>query len=185
MKLLLIRHSIRETTDDADCSISTEGIVLIEKRCDEILKYITLDKNVKLLSSPFKRAIETAMCITSKFSNLENIIIEPLLHETIFNSCMSEKLSKPMMQYIKMESSETWLDINNRCQQFLNKIVKMDSDVLAVTHGGVLNGILTVVNPHYKFSKIETDPNKYIPKYADYVLLEYNDEKWTISRMNF
>ena len=183
MKLLLIRHSIREINDESDCSISMDGIKLIDDRFQEIMnccKFV----NPVILSSPFKRTIDTAICIASKINRKSNIIIEQLLHETIYHSKMQEKLSDPLSRYIDCKI-ETHDDILNRSIQFLDKIkIKNNTDTIAITHGGVINSILSLVDPNHK-SCFETDPDKYVPRYLDYVLLEYNDAKWIICYKNF
>lgn len=186
-KIILVRHTIRETTDESDCSISDAGIELINKRCAEMLNQVALD-NFIIVTSPFKRTIETAMCISS-CTKERSIIIDPLLHETILHEGMSNKLSKSTLQYINRTTPETWDDIKERCKQFLNKMAlnkTMCGDVFAVTHGGVINVMLEIVDPSYRFDRNEKDPNKYIPRYMDYAILELaSDDKWRVLYRNF
>lgn len=202
MKLILIRHSIRQDIKGTDCSISDDGIKLIDERANDILQYIEPSSiphqgvKIALLSSPFKRTIETAMCLATHFKDyLPDIVIEPLLHETLFNNRMTRYIHESVIRYSRGNSEklldknryETWNDIRLRCIKFLYKIVEgeLGTTVVAVTHGGIINMILTIVDPKYKFDIYESDPTKYVPKYFDYVVLKYENSKWNIEYKNF
>ena len=191
MKLILIRHSIRSDTANTDCSITDDGIKLIDDRAYDIFKHIE-GRPIAFMSSPFKRTFETTMCLATHLDPLPNIIIEPLLHETLFGNWMEKYIHHSLIRYSRMSSDklkiskkyenkyETWSDVKLRCKQFLKKIVDLDyKTVVAVTHGGIINSMLSVVDPTYSFDRGVSNPAKYIPDYCDYIVLSYKDGKWS------
>jgi broad specificity phosphatase PhoE len=213
MRLILVRHSIRKDNGNTDCSISTDGIKLIDDRAHDILKYID-DPNVIFLSSPFRRTIETAMCLCTNFSTnwlpklskfdqsdkcttvfeVPDIVVEPLLHETMFNRWMDINIPKPVIMYSRASSDklknsgryETWSDIVLRCKKFLDKVIKRNQKItLAITHGGIINAVLLSIDATYVFDMKQSNPAKYIPGYLDYVVLEYESEKWRVAYRSF
>ena len=76
MNLYLVRHSIAENISidikDFDRALTDEGKFVISKASEEWSKYIS-DVEV-ILTSPLKRALETAEIISSNIKSPHNII---------------------------------------------------------------------------------------------------------------
>lgn len=191
MRLVLIRHSIRQDVGDTDCSITEEGIRLVDDRAEEIMKYV--GPNPDILTSPFRRAVETAMCLARRVKS--EITIDPILHETLFHRGMTRNLPASLTRYISQttpqlsEGFETWASIGQRCRRFLANVAERDRDVVAVSHGGIINTVLALIDPTYRFDTQCSDPTLYVPRYCDYLVLETGDvddpTKWTIVHRNF
>jgi len=187
MKVVVIRHSIRNDTGETDCSITNEGIKLIDNKIIELSTLVDFD-NVTIITSPFKRTIETSQCIAKHASPDTNIIMDRLLHETFLSKQMMEKLPKILLEYCGTKY-ETWSDIKERCSKFLNKIQgsKIKTDIIAITHGGIVNSILSIVDPSYKFEQKYITADKYVPGYCGYIVIELdeNTRKWSVIKKNF
>jgi broad specificity phosphatase PhoE len=190
MQVILIRHSIRETYDETDCGITVEGIKLVEDRMTEVKKFITNDNN-KILVSPFKRTIETGLCIAGTLSNI-TIEIEPILHEALLNSHMIVGTPLPLFKYLNKEknlnSVESWNDIRERSEKILDTFVeKMEenTNLIAVTHGGIINMIIDIIDPNFIFNVNMADPKNYVPAFCDYAILSYDNSKWSCVYRNF
>ena len=102
IRLVLCRHSIRQSTTEVDCSITEEGVSLIDERMDDIKQFIT---NPSIIyTSPYKRTLETSFCIESHFDSKPQIIIENGIRETIFHKKLIENLDSPLKKLIKNNS---------------------------------------------------------------------------------
>ena len=125
---------------------------------EEILRTgMTLEK---VYTSPLKRALETAMLISGRKSS--ECIIDDRLREMAFGSLEGEKYYHPgdsaevmnnmrtflgrPSQYLPPEGGESFYEILDRTAQFLadlrEKERKTEGNILIVTHGALLHGIL-------------------------------------------
>ena len=188
MRLIICRHSIRECTTESDCSISAEGVTLINNRMEEIKSYIKGEVTT-ILTSPYKRTIETSYCISNNLINKPIISICMELRETVFNSNQIDKLPISLRELINTDNKfDTWDTIYDRAKQFLDNITILNNNtIFAVTHGAPINAIIKTVLPTYTFDDTNANPTTYVPKYFDYAVLEYDfqNEKWQIIYKNF
>jgi len=182
MRVLVIRHSIRENNQE-DCSISHEGVKLINSKTDEIREH--LNYPYIIYTSPYKRTIQTAMCIANNFDCDCNIIIDKKLHETLFDKNNMLNQETQIVSSFVNKTQESWSDVKKRCEELLIQCVNVlielktcetgSDNIILVTHGGVVNMLLQLVCPEYTFDKNEKNPDKYIPKYCDY---DVDMKKW-------
>ena len=155
-RLIITRHSIREDITESDCSISSEGVRLIESRMPDIDKF---SQNPEIiLTSPYKRCIDTSLCISTFYDSSLTIQIEPLIKETMFNERQHRHLPDPLLDYVKFNRIyDTWDAIYERSKNFLDHIIKkyyeqnQNKTIFAVTHGGVINCLTKFVDPNYNF----------------------------------
>src|SRR5947207_1912688 len=133
IRLVLCRHSIRQSTTDVDCSITEEGVNLIDERMKDIKQFIT---NPSIIyTSPYKRTLETSFCIESHFDSKPQIIIENDIRETIFHKKLIETLDTPLKKLIKNNSNvddntfEKWNDVSERSTNLIK-----NKSVLSIIH---------------------------------------------------
>ncbi len=196
----LIRHSVREDRkntqgiSETDCSISEEGVKLAEETGHNLSKQIkTVDK---IYVSPFKRTIETGYILASKFKDTATTLeiscdISEVLIE-YYMQHMDIKLPdhlKKLLESKGISMPEPKDKVFKRCKDFIDSLnvpSKSNSNLLVVTHGGVINIILKQLFPAYSFD-IETrcTPDKYIPRYCDYVAVQFLEDKWRVVTSNW
>lgn len=202
IRIVLCRHSIRENISEQDCGISDEGVELIDTRMEEIKKFI---KNPSVIyTSPYKRTIETSLCISSHFSSEPTIIINKYLRETVFNERQIKYIGKSLTTYVRKylkTEYDTWDDIYFRSKKFIEDMqfqatlllkdnAEYDSELsrfeyIGVTHGGIMNGIMKCIDVDYVFDDQNDNPVTYIPKYFDYVVLDITKDSINIVYRNF
>lgn len=194
----LVRHSIREdrkTTQaisETDCNISEDGIKLAENTAHILSKQVK--EFTKIYSSPFRRTLETSYIISTKFKNVP-IEISKNISEVIidyFMEHMDIKLPIVLKKYLDSNNitvPESKENIFNRCKNFIDSINKSDDynkDLLVVTHGGVINVIIKQLFPEYNFNiENRIPPDKYVPKYCDYIAIKFDNSKWKIISSNW
>lgn len=196
MRLIICRHSIRECTTESDCSISVEGVELINNRMNEIRQHI-MGNCVSIFTSPYRRAIETSYCISNNLSCNTVISMNIELRETVFNNNQINKLPLSLFELIKKNSInndtlDTWNDIFERAKNFL-KYAEIFAEsfnndtIIAVSHGAPINAIIKTVDPTHVFDDANANPTTYIPKYFDYAVLNFDtrNKKWEIIYKNF
>ncbi len=169
--------------NETNCSISNAGIDLINITTQKIKEEIP---NIDMIyTSPYKRCIETSMCIESHFSQQPPIQITKLLRETLFTPHQLNNIGTPLIQYINIQEYDTWDTVKENGKIFLEQLqLSTNNNIMAVTHGGVINSILSYIDNTYKFDYYNTDPNTYVPKYCDYIILEY-DKIWKLVYKSF
>jgi len=212
-----MRHSIREfnqTTNDFNCSITKEGVELVRSVFEEIKDHINLN-SLTIFTSPYKRTIETSLCLQhliKKTSNPHNntnintnintntnacITIDNVLREVILKEHQLCDLDPTLDMIIKDEIGdqyETFFDMYERCKVFMNKIFmnniknyKNDiiNDIIVVTHGGLVNGFMNIVDSSHEYNFDWVDPKTYVPKYCGYFIVEINDLEMKLIKKNF
>ncbi|AYV75574.1 MAG: hypothetical protein Terrestrivirus2_82 [Terrestrivirus sp.] len=195
MKFVLFRHSIREHMVENNCSISREGVDMVNTKLDE-LKNIMEQSPEIILTSPYKRAFDTSLCIASYYNKQSNsmqniqIMIDIDLRETVFREMQTEHLDRTLFEYLNLQEFDTWETIMERCKSYLKKIKPYANSynvVFGVSHGGFLNAIVKVIDPSYNFDTDNIDPHSYVPKYADFVIFNYDkiNDKWVVEYKNF
>lgn len=211
MYLIVMRHSIRKDLNESDCSITEDGIILAKQRFAELAKYIN-NKNVLIMSSPFRRTYETCLCLLGMLKQQQQMIIEPLIHEVMTHKgnipqILEKYISKPKHKsemrhpdgnarkdahkdVNKDVNKDVWTDAANRSTLFLEKVKKIKGEtncdtVIAISHGGFINALIKTLDNTHEFDMRATDPSKYIPKYCDYVVLYLNSSEWQIACKNF
>jgi uncharacterized protein (DUF924 family)/broad specificity phosphatase PhoE len=187
MKLILLRHSIRDDIDNPEkyvghnnnCPISTRGIELCHSKASK-LKY----EPTHIITSPFLRTIQTAEVYKLYFPD-SNFMIDCLLSEG--QNCHRPSFEQELLDQMDLAGikyPETISDIMVRCKNFLLKLMNKGSasDIYLIsTHGIIYNLILQLIFPQYYFKTTES-PLDYIPTFCDTSVLEYNKEidYWTI-----
>ena len=195
--LWLVRHSIREdleksSTTTSDCSITNDGVDLAVKTGEEICKMTKILPITTLYTSPYLRAIQTTMAISTQIT--APIQLCPHLSEFVYlDSNTSEPMnpnlipSKPLKTYLKgsnIDFPETEDHFNQRVAEFLDSFkypFLKDQNILAVTHGSVFNAIVKHIWPEYIYNQFGT-PDKYIPGYCDYIGISWDilNSKWEL-----
>lgn len=188
MDLILVRHG--ETYDNfnnfysgkSDCSLSEKGIVETKKLKPFIERY-----NINYcISSPLKRAIETAnilfngeINIDERIREMDFGIFEGLTYEEALEKYPVEVNSwnDDYINY-KISEGESLIEVYERCTDFLEDIQKHKGNVLVVTHGGVIRCILSYVfgNPKF-FFKFKVDN-------SSITILENSDEYYFLKGLN-
>lgn len=200
MKFVLFRHSVREHVVENNCSISHEGVDMVNAKLDELKDIMELAPEI-IFTSPYKRAFDTSLCIASYYNKqltsrqynylYIQIMIDMDLRETVFRETQTEQLDRPLLEYLNLQEFDTWETIMKRCELYLNKIKSYAVDgynaVFGVSHGGFLNAIIKVVDPSYDFDTDNIDPHSYVPKYADFVIFDYDGRynKWVVEYKSF
>jgi len=151
-RLLLVRHgqdvdnSHRVLNGHRDTSLTKLG-----KEQAKIVASKLIDDNVEIVvSSPLKRAFETAQVIASELG-IRSVIKEELLKERDFGVLTGKslddipKFAKEILQvdkvsyFIEVDGAEDFPALYKRAQDFLQEISNRypDSVVVAVTHGDI------------------------------------------------
>lgn len=177
-RLLVCRHSERDT-QAVNCGISENGINLIDSKIDDIKKWISEPELI--LTSPYRRTLETAQCIGAHFNlQQDKIKFHNLIEEVIFHEHQKEKLGEPLKRTLgwnDLRELEVWNDVFERTELFFDDIKQYSQlydkkNLICITHGGIINSMLTVLNPSYEFDKDNTNPHTYVPQYCEFIVLE-------------
>lgn len=187
MKLILLRHSIRDDVDHPEkytghnnnCPISLKGVELCHLKASK-LKH----KPTHIITSPFLRTVQTAEVYKLYFPS-SSFTIDCLIsegqncHRPSFEPELQREMDSAGIKY-----PESIDDIISRCQKFLFKLINTgskDDTYLISTHGIVYNLILQLIFPKYIFKSADS-PSEYIPKFCDTSVLEYDEEfdKWGV-----
>lgn len=198
LRLVLCRHSTRSSILENDCSISVDGINLINNRMKEIKKFISQPQII--YTSPYKRTLETSYCMLPHFNSKPQIVIDYNLRETLFNESQVKYLNTPLIKLLNSISDsninninieenkfETWDDINRRSKNFIDNLQeKMQvSECVGITHGGIINSVLSYVDKDYKFDIENIDPATYTPAYFDFVVIDITTSTTKVVYRNF
>lgn len=189
-KVLICRHSNRDS-QYINCGISDDGIKLIDSRINDMKKWISYPEVI--YTSPYRRTLETAQCISSHFYMHNNIQFDNMLEEVLFHEEQKIILGEPLKRKLHWDTKkdlENWDSVNERTNKFLQNLKydvanKNEKDIICVTHGGVINSILTNLDPTYSFDKDNTNPNTYVPGYCDFIVLQVTTDDITILHKNF
>tara|TARA_A100000164_G_C21747703_1_gene695459 strand:+ start:217 stop:816 length:600 start_codon:yes stop_codon:yes gene_type:complete len=148
-KLFLIRHGKAEMEgSDRERILDKDGIIQATSLCKKIKSQFQ-DKSVRLISSPFKRAIQTIEKLSEDF----HVKIEenPSLEE--INIGKDKNLSKHEIikkmwddEYFKVENGSSQSDHVEQIKVELNKILndfyEKDYNLILVSHGNSIGIIL-------------------------------------------
>lgn len=181
MKLILLRHSIRDDVDNPDkysgynnnCPLSLSGVELCHLKASK-LQY----PPTQIISSPFLRTIQTANVYKMYFPK-SSFAIDCLVSEG--QNCHRPSFEPELLREMDLAGikyPESIEDITSRCQKFLFKLINtgsIDDVYLVSTHGIIYNTILKLIFPKYTF-KSTGSPSEYVPKFCDTSVLEYNGE---------
>lgn len=159
MKLYIIRHGTtkwnveRRLQGRKDSELTEEGIkraIMLRDRLQDV------DFDM-IYSSPLNRALETAKIIKGQ-RNIEIIIHKSLCELDFGNwegmqiSEIERKFPKEYYSYIKDPESyipidgESFEELFNRVQHFLDDIEKLDAkNILVVTHGVTIKAIIAII----------------------------------------
>lgn len=155
MKLILVRHGQTDINLErklqgakSDKSLNSTG-VLQARGVRKVLKKENVDV---LITSPLKRALETAEIINEKIK--KNIILEDLAIERDFG----ELENYPVKEFIKdfrgkeefyyfKYKSESRYALQERAYKLLHKLLNnyKGKTVILVSHAGLIKGILSVI----------------------------------------
>jgi len=194
----LIRHSLREdrktttAVSETDCSISEEGVKLAEDLATNLKKLLDTKVVDKIYISPYKRTLETSYIIASKFPDVK-LEISPLISEVIVNYPLQHmdirvpQILNKLLHSNNITMPEQKEHVFKRCSAFIDTVnTTCDNSVLVVTHGGIINIILSTLFEWYKFNILERcAPDKYTPKCCDYVAIQYDGNSWQLVTSNW
>ena len=189
-KILICRHSTRDI-QPIDCNISQEGINIIDEKINDIKKLI-LDP-IYIITSPYRRTIETAQCISAHYDLNVPIITENQIEEVIFHESQKECIGEPLKRFLCWDSDkplENWNSVHERTKKYLTDIQKNihiddNKEYICVTHGGIINSMLTYIDSTYTFDLNNTNPHKYIPDYCEYIVIEITRESINVVHKSF
>ena len=153
MKLFLVRHGETDWNKQKrfqgreDIELNSCGIIQAEQ-CGQVFQKISIDC---IISSPLKRAKETADIIASQVG-IETVIIEENLIERDYGRLSGlfyderEKFFSSG-QNVEMESSD---NLSQRVIRALNYYCSETDyeNIIMVSHGGVINAILAELSEH-------------------------------------
>jgi broad specificity phosphatase PhoE len=185
--LWVMRHSIRadlanNLDPQADPTITQNGVDLARKTGAEIQQKINGVIDV-VECSPYLRAYYTALSVcpeTNVKININAKLAECALDANNKNVIPDE----PLLSFLKNNNitfPESQTSMKVRCTQFLDEFVESDHTiVLAVTHGAIVNEILSLIDGSvYDAGK---PAQSYSPSYCGYIGLTYDtaSKKWTV-----
>jgi broad specificity phosphatase PhoE len=192
MKIIIIRHSIREISndiDEGDVLISKEGHLFAQEKAIELKKQMDCS-NMRIISSPLKRTIDTANIFSNVLENNNSIkqdyrFIENMKTIKKFSIEHIEGMNKCGITF-----GETLDDVKTRTINMLHEIEKNNEDVIIVTHGIIYNCILQHYFKDYIFDTESNDPVTYFPPYCSITILEIESDKiakhiWSNTNINF
>ncbi len=193
MKIFLVRHGESEGNRDnkfrgrVDYPLTDLG----KKQAQDLAKFLEGFDIGKIISSPLKRALQTAQPISKikkisiqedqNFNNINLGIWENLTKDFVEKNFPKEwELWKKTPEYLDVEGMEKLDDVMERSCIRLKEIVEISStDILIVTHRAVLKpllaGILKIPKPY--FWKIHFDP-------ASTTILETRDDDFILKNLN-
>ena len=175
MKVYFIRHA--KTEDDLNGMTQTDGsqIILDIETLAKTRDIKQKLKDIKVFSSPLRRAIQTAQLISDGFSTIKHFreVISPKVTETMTHDerkafWEKNKESKTNPNW-KNDGSESFNQIKKRVEKayrFLNKQKRKykENEIAIVTHSNFLKHLL-----FYKVNKNYTQEDYYLiyPLYWD------------------
>jgi broad specificity phosphatase PhoE len=170
MRVIIVRHSIRKNLTDLNCGISSDGVTLIKEKMKEIEKYIETPDAIYV--SPYHRTIETSYCM---YSNNCTRIIDNDIRETLLEKKYIVNEQHPLAIYLNIIEEESWDDIKERCVKFFEKIANSCyENIVVVTHGGIVNVMLSLIDENYEFDKHNSNPSTYVPEYFGYFVADFS-----------
>jgi broad specificity phosphatase PhoE len=179
-KILICRHSTRDT-QPIDCCISQEGVDIIDNKINDIKKLIPNPKHI--ITPPYRRTMETAQCICAHYVQHVKIITENQVEEVMFHEHQKNTIGEPLKRLLKWDiesnrSLENWDDVHKRSQIYLNSIQSSVypwtyEESICVTHGGIINSIITLLDDTYTYDLNGTNPHAYVPNFCEYIVVEF------------
>lgn len=184
-RVLICRHSERDT-QPVNCGISENGINMIDNKIHDIKKWISCPEYI--FTSPYRRTIETAQCICAHYSlKQDKIRFNNFVEEVFFYEEQKEKLGEPLKRVLgwnDLRELENWDNVFDRTQMYFDDLkqhayIYDKKDIICITHGGVINSMLTLLDPTYEFDRDNTNPHTYVPQYCEFIVVEVskNDVK--------
>lgn len=189
----IVRHSIRAdrvfpyfSIYVHDSPITEDGKHLAIGKANR-LKLIEKDEIDIIYYSPYLRAQQTATHFKNIVNKDANYVEEARIAEgqdkntywmaPNIDETLTKKLEAKNIVYPESESH-----IIQRCQQFINDILKgEEKNIIIVTHGIIYNTLLKLLVPNYEVNRHLIDTfAKYTPRYCDLTNLKYNGYKWNI-----
>jgi broad specificity phosphatase PhoE len=187
--LWLMRHSIRADKINPelyvgwnDCEITNEGYQLAAEHTDVLMDNIDTKKSVLILSSPYKRTIQTAYTVQAKMAIYHlDLQVDGNLAEAHDISTYPTKpvygdQLKDFLENTGIKYPETLDELNHRTDALLEKVkgyFKNYDVIILVTHGAVYNSILSHIIPGYDLlTAQQTRP--YSPTYCQLTKVTYD-----------
>ena len=171
-KLLIMRHSIRVTEDENNCSITEKGIYLARNKC------LLLNDIEKIITSPFNRARQTTDAINSVIPT--SVEIDYNLCETFSdiygNSNKYKGLSKEFIEELNnngVNMPESREQIIERCNKIIERVNSCnEKSILLISHWGLINMLIKVLGYNQDFRG----------NYCECIEFINIDGKWSFSR---
>lgn len=192
MKFILVRHGETEANIGdiysgwTDFPLTEKGSKAIKATAEALKRY----ENIEIIySSPLNRALTTAKVISASI-NKEIKIVDNLreMNFGIFDGKerrhIQESYAKEWKSWIedyvnyRIPEGENLIDVYNRIKDFINKLIEEDKDSIIVTHGGIIQTMITYLLDLGldKIWRFQCPP-------AGYVEIEYIDKFGYIKRL--
>jgi len=164
MNLFLVRHGECKCKkgvyigSGSDISINSLGINQIDKVAFSLKNQIGLESKI-IYSSALKRGIESSKIISKKLNT--NTLVDPRLNEINFGVWEGLNYNQIMERWDKIATiwynnpfditppnGEPFENFYNRVGDFLDELkeLKTYKNIIVVTHGGVIQILLTILN---------------------------------------
>jgi broad specificity phosphatase PhoE len=199
LRYVFIRHSTRNLEQKMDCGITEEGVLLVENNMKDVDNFIT---NLRyIISSPYRRTLETSFCVAKHFDDKlcdnkkTKIVIDNTFREILLNECQKLSMTEPLKNKLSGVDGEyeSFEEMSERLKIYFSNLQnelpeEHDSEpeeYIYVTHGGVINIILEIIDPEYVFDKNAKDPSKYKPHYSDFIVVDISKTSIEVIYKNF
>ncbi|MEH7386413.1 histidine phosphatase family protein [Bacillus sp. JJ1521] len=181
--IYMIRHCEAEGQEPEAC-LTEKG----QKQAVELATFFN-NRNVdRIISSPFKRAIQTIQPLANELSI--DIETNPLLAERVLSSTNMpdwfEKLKATYEDFdLTYEGGESSREAANRIIEVVDDVLKSDGEhIIIVSHGGLMSLLLNHYNKNFGFEQWVTlsNPDVYVLKQGQQITLE---RIWGSANVNF
>ena len=143
--ILLVRHC-SALGQSPEAELSESGKIQTEKLSNELATFFNI---TRIISSPFKRAIETVKPLANKF-NLEiecdELLMERILFEEENCDGWEDKLKHSFVDFNFKASKggESNSECQSRARKFLQKLEKSSGVTVVVSHGNLIATLLSL-----------------------------------------
>ncbi|MFD1778506.1 histidine phosphatase family protein [Fredinandcohnia salidurans] len=171
--IFMIRHCEAEG-QEPEAPLTDKGI----KQAIDLAAFFEKRKVDRIISSPFKRAIQTIQPLASK----REIVIEMnhQLSERVLSTRNMpdwyDKLRETYMNYdLKYEGGESSREAVNRIIEVVDEVLKSDAEnTIIVTHGGLLSLLLNHFDKNFGFEQWATlsNPDVYLLNSVNQITFE-------------
>ncbi|GGB65320.1 histidine phosphatase family protein [Fictibacillus barbaricus] len=163
MKIIAVRHCKAEG-QESDAPLTIEG----EQQARELVEFLKDKQFDRVISSPFKRAIDTIKPFAEK--NGLHIKIDERLAERILSAESDPNWRKNLErtykeEHLKFPGGESTYEAKQRIMSFIKDLQSNSYEsVLIVTHGNLLSLLINLFEPAFGFKEWEllSNPDVYL-----------------------